>query len=42
MSSQATLESVGYLLWAAGFLALTIGLAVATASYRRMVHRQDR
>ncbi len=38
MSGQ-TFESIGYLLWAAGFVALCLGLAAATISYRRSIHR---
>ena len=41
MSGQI-LQNVGYLLWAAGFVVLCIGLGAATVGYRRFAHRQDR
>lgn len=40
MSGQV-FESIGYLLWAAGFVILIVGLGTATIGYRRFTHRQD-
>ena len=36
-----TLEAVGYLLWAAGFVALCLGLGAATIGYRRWARRHS-
>ena len=41
MSSQV-LESVGYLMWAAGFIVLIIGLGAASIGYHRFTHHEKR
>ena len=42
MTSGEILQSVGYLLWAAGFLVLIICLGIATIGYRRFARRENR
>ena len=39
MSSQV-LESVGYLMWAAGFVILILGLGIASIGYHRFTHHE--
>jgi hypothetical protein len=41
MSSGQILQSVGYLLWAAGFAVLILCLGAATIRYRRFNGHQD-
>lgn len=40
MSGQV-LQSISYLLWAAGFVILIVGLGIATIGYRRFTHWHD-
>jgi len=40
--SDQVLQSVGYLLWAAGFVALIIGLGVASIGYHRFMYHEKR
>ncbi len=39
--SDQILQAVGYLLWAAGFVVLCLGLGIATVGYHRFARRHE-